>query len=100
MTAPIRPDGAFISPIERSGIPLGPTKSDPSFSATLAEIINGVSDLQEGSKDLIAAFVRGEAVDLHEVMAAAEEAAISLELLVELRNKLTEVYRTVMNMHI
>ncbi|MCC6651299.1 MAG: flagellar hook-basal body complex protein FliE, partial [Candidatus Eisenbacteria bacterium] len=29
--------------------------------------------------------------------AASEEAAISLELLVEVRNKLTEAYRTVMN---
>ena len=30
-------------------------------------------------------------------MAASEEANISLELLVELRNKLTEAYRSVMN---
>ena len=31
-------------------------------------------------------------------MAASEEAAISLELLVEIRNKLTEAYRSVMTM--
>jgi flagellar hook-basal body complex protein FliE len=31
-------------------------------------------------------------------MAAAEEAAISLEFLVEIRNKLTDAYRAVMNM--
>ncbi len=100
MTAPIRPEITVVSPIERGGIPLGASAGSPSFKATLAQIINGVSDLQAGSQDLIAAFVHGEAVDLHEVMAAAEEAAISLELLVELRNKLTEVYRTVMNMHL
>ena len=31
-------------------------------------------------------------------MAAAEEASISLEMLVELRNKLTDAYKTVMAM--
>jgi flagellar hook-basal body complex protein FliE len=47
---------------------------------------------------MISAFVRGEPVEIHEVMAAVEEAGISLSLLVEVRNKLTEAYRTVMNM--
>jgi flagellar hook-basal body complex protein FliE len=31
-------------------------------------------------------------------MAAAEEASISLEMLVELRNKLTDAYKTVVSM--
>jgi flagellar hook-basal body complex protein FliE len=46
---------------------------------------------------MIAAFLRGEPVELHQVMAASEEASISLELMVEIRNKLIEAYRTVMN---
>jgi flagellar hook-basal body complex protein FliE len=37
-------------------------------------------------------------VELHQVTAAAEEASLSLELLVEVRNKFTEAYRTVINM--
>jgi flagellar hook-basal body complex protein FliE len=36
-------------------------------------------------------------VELHQVMAASEEAGIAIELLVEMRNKLTDAYRTVMN---
>ena len=47
---------------------------------------------------MTAAFVNGEPVELHQVMAAAEEAGISLEMLVEVRNKVTEAYRTVINM--
>jgi len=34
------------------------------------------------------------------VMAASEEAGIALNFLVEMRNKLTDAYRTVMNMQI
>ena len=44
-----------------------------------------------------ASFLRGDAVDLHQVVAASEEASISLELLVEIRNKLADAYRTVMS---
>jgi flagellar hook-basal body complex protein FliE len=69
----------------------------PSFAELLKGAINDVTGLQQERDDLIAAFLRGEPVELHQVMAAAEEASISLELLVEIRNKLVEAYRTVMN---
>ena len=99
MTAPIRPDGPRpITPQESRGIPLGEEISGPSFKDTLANALNDVNSIQTEAKDVISAFVRGDPVEIHEVMAASEEAAISLELLVEMRNKLTEAYRTIMNM--
>lgn len=80
-----RPDGA------------APTGAG-SFGETLTRAINEVSAAQEHSAAMTAAFVNGEPVELHQVMAAAEEAGISLEMLVEVRNKFTEAYRTVINM--
>ena len=68
-----------------------------SFGDALRQALNDVSNLQDGSKELIGAFLRGEPVELHQVMAASEEASISLEILVEIRNKLTDAYRSVMN---
>jgi len=100
MTAPIRPQGQAFNPIERGGVPLGPASGEPSFADALKQALGEVSQLQDDARDVIGAFVRGEAIDMHELMAAAEEAAISLELLVEIRNKLTDAYRTVMNMQI
>ena len=100
MTVPIPPGPVGIGQIQASGIPLGPSRSDNSFADTLKAALGDVSQLQGDAKDLIAAFVRGEPVEVHQVMAAAEEAALSLELLVEIRNKLTEAYRTVMNMQV
>jgi flagellar hook-basal body complex protein FliE len=106
MTLPIRPGGpGFVSPLERGlgtplgGSPIGETggADGPSFKDMLARGINDASNLQDTSKDMIAAFLRGEPVELHQVMAASEEASISLELLVEIRNKLTDAYRSVMN---
>jgi len=70
----------------------------PSFGETLEKAINEVSAAQDRSADMTAAFARGEPVEMHQVMAAAEEAGIALEMFVELRNKVTEAYRTLINM--
>ena len=85
-----RPDHGFI------GIDDG--ANGPSFADTLKQALGGVVETQDRATNAIDAFVRGEAIELHEVMAAAEEAGIALDLLVEIRNKLTEAYRSVINM--
>lgn len=85
---------------ERGGFsfPLRGVGGAPSFGQTLQEALGQVSSLQDRAKDAISAFLRGEPVEIHQVMAAAEEAGIALEMLIEVRNKLMEAYRTVMNM--
>ena len=88
---------ALTAPLERPEIGPAPGAPGSSFADLFKKAINDTSNLQDNSKDMIAAYLRGEPVELHQVMAASEEASISLELLVELRNKLTEAYRTVMN---
>ena len=70
----------------------------PSFSETLQQALGDVSQLQTEARDMIGAFVRGEPVEIHEVMTAAEEAGIALEMLIEIRNKLADAYRSVVQM--
>lgn len=70
----------------------------PGFGEVLGRALGQVDTLRAEASDAIHAFVRGEPVELHQVMAAAEEAGLALELLVEMRNKLTDAYRTVMSM--
>jgi flagellar hook-basal body complex protein FliE len=62
--------------------------------------VGDVQGAQEHRDDVIGAFLRGDPVELHQVMAAAEEASLSLSMLVEVRNKLTEAYRSVMNLQV
>ena len=100
MTIPIRPNGPgqVVSPIERGiGAPLGTEQPESPFGDLLSRALGDVVRVQEQKADIIASFLRGDPVELHQVMAAAEEASLSLELLVETRNKLTEAYRTMMN---
>lgn len=69
-----------------------------SFGDTLKQVIGGVSDAQDVAHQNIDAFLRGEPIELHQVMASQEEAGIALQMLVEVRNKFTEAYRSVINM--
>ncbi len=73
-------------------------EGENSFGNTLTRAINEVSDARDKSSDLTARFAAGENVELHQVMAATEEAGIALDMLIELRNKVTEAYRTMINM--
>jgi flagellar hook-basal body complex protein FliE len=43
-------------------------------------------------------YASGEMTDIHQVMIAAEEANLSFQLLMEVRNRLVESYREIMRM--
>lgn len=100
MSSPIRPTPGILTPLERLGGGMPLQDAGPSFADLFRRALGDASALEEDAKNAIAAFLRGEPVELHQVMAASEEAAISLELLVEVRNKLTEAYRTIMNLQV
>ena len=107
MSMPIRPAGPGVSPLERGeqrfGIDRAGIAGDrdaASFGDLFKRALNDASGLETDAQNMIGAFLRGEPVELHQVMAASEEAGIALDLLVEMRNKLTDAYRTVMNMQI
>jgi flagellar hook-basal body complex protein FliE len=72
--------------------------SGTSFADSLTKAINGVSDSQDKATDTLNAFLRGDNVELHQVMAATEEAGISLQMLIEVRNKFADAYRSLTNM--
>jgi flagellar hook-basal body complex protein FliE len=69
-----------------------------SFGEALKQMLGEVSAADMEGQRVTEAFLRGEPVEMHQVMAAAEEAGIAVELLVEIRNKLVEAYRTLTNL--
>ncbi|MEQ1856608.1 MAG: flagellar hook-basal body complex protein FliE [Longimicrobiales bacterium] len=69
-----------------------------SFKDTLSRALGETQALQDQSSDAVQAFLRGEPVELHDVMAAVEEAGIALEMLIAVRDRMVEAYRTVVNM--
>src|SRR5881275_3282721 len=88
---PTRPldRGAIQVPVRGPGATEG-----ASFGDTLKQFVGDVSAQQDAATDLQGRFMRGDNVELHQVMAATEEASVSLDLMVELRNKVTDAYRS------
>lgn len=85
-------DKALTTPVQITG------ESNNSFGDTLTRALNEVSDARDRSGDLTRRFAAGENVELHQVMAASEEAGIALDMVIELRNKVVEAYRSVISM--
>jgi len=86
----------------QAGAP-GASESTPaaggSFQQLLSESVNKVNSLQQQSGALKTAFEQGqEGIDLAQVMVASQKASLSFTAMVEVRNKLVDAYKDVMNM--
>lgn len=75
-----------------------PAEAQKSFSAFFKEAINDVNKSQIESDVLTEKLVRGDDVELHEVMVAAQKAAITLNATMEVRNKVVEAYQEIIRM--
>ena len=67
-----------------------------SFGETLTRAMSEVNTLQQEAEKTVEQLAKGEQVDLHEVMIAAEKARTSFDLLMEIRNKALDAYRELM----
>lgn len=81
-----------------SGVKDVKESSDTSFGEMLTSALNQVNDKQVAAEDASNALVAGDDVDIADVMLASTEAKISLQLAVEVRNKLVSAYNELMNM--
>ncbi|MBU1701725.1 MAG: flagellar hook-basal body complex protein FliE [Candidatus Eisenbacteria bacterium] len=75
-------------------------KNQVSFEETFKEFISGVNENQIRSEDMTGAFARGEVRDLHEVIIAQQEAAVSLKLLVQMRDRVISAYQEISRMQV
>ncbi|GAA5645429.1 MULTISPECIES: flagellar hook-basal body complex protein FliE [Vibrio] len=69
------------------------------FGDMLSRAINNVNGLQKTSGDLQMRFDRGdEGVSLSDVMIARNKSSVAFEATIQVRNKLVEAYKELMNM--
>lgn len=70
------------------------------FVDTLKELITDTDDLQKEAAENRDKFIKGEPIDIHDVMISAQKAKTSFELLTELRNKALDLYRETLRMQV
>jgi flagellar hook-basal body complex protein FliE len=107
----LRPAGEVGAPDMMPGVqaplPLkSPSETSPaqpsgeSFASMLGHMVEEVNARQGAATDAVAALQSGQNVSLHQAVIAMEEANISFQLMVEVRNKLLDSYQELMRMQV
>ena len=71
-----------------------------SFANMLKSLAQDVSIKSAQAGEAVQGVLAGEGVPLHQAVIAAEEASVSFQLMVEVRNKLLESYQELMRMQV
>jgi flagellar hook-basal body complex protein FliE len=88
------------NPILQQSVEAKKKNSSSSFSDTLKEYIQDVNNDQIAAKNQIVKYLKGETKDLHSTVISLEKAEISLQLMLQIKNKLTQAYQEVMRMQV
>lgn len=84
--------------------PVGPLRQTApgasAFSAAFIGALRSVDALQKNAESEISRFLSGEAVDIHQVALAHQQAQLSFELFLQMRNKFVQAYQEIMRMQI
>lgn len=73
-------------------------EAQQSFGDFLKSAIESVNQDQKASDVLTEKLIRGEDVELHDIMIASQKASITLNTTLEIRNKVVEAYQEIMRM--
>jgi flagellar hook-basal body complex protein FliE len=68
------------------------------FGSALADAIGRVEQFQQNADSSIGKFLSGEDEEVHRVALATEQASISFDLFLQVRNKVVSSYQEVMRM--
>lgn len=70
------------------------------FGNMLGQLVNETNAKGAAASDAVKGLLGGKDVSLHQTMIAMEEASVSFQLMVEVRNKLLESYQELMRMQV
>ena len=74
--------------------------SGESFSSMLGKMVADVNQQQVSAGQQVAALQGGQNVPLHQAVISMEEANVSFQLMVEVRNRLMDAYQEIMRMQV
>jgi flagellar hook-basal body complex protein FliE len=91
----LQPNAATPSLSPASGASTG-----TSFDGFLGNMVSEVSAKQAAAGEAMKSVMAGGEMPLHQAMIAVQEASVSFQLMVEVRNKLLESYQELMRMQV
>ncbi len=101
MSLPILPTNISIPPIT---LPTAPsTQTAPgggAFQSAFADAVSQVENFQQNAQTSVNNFLSGEGEELHHVAIATQQAELSFQLFMQVRNKIVAAYSQVMQMQV
>lgn len=101
--APILPVHTTISPIQApatsAASPAG-TPGGAAFQSAFADAIQKVETFGQNATSSVNSFLSGEGDELHDVAIKTQEAEMSFDLFLQVRNKIVSAYQEVMRMQV
>jgi len=83
-----------------AGSATGTPPAQGSFSSLLGQMVQDVNAKQAVAGQSLQDLQSGQNVSLHQTMIAMEEASVSFQLMVEVRNRLLDSYQEIMRMQV
>jgi flagellar hook-basal body complex protein FliE len=91
--------GSDVSEVP-SQLPAAATAGSSDFSSMLGKMVAEVNAKQLDAAQNVNALQSGQNVPLHQAVISMEEASVSFQLMVQVRNKLMDSYQEIMRMQI
>ncbi|OZI11566.1 flagellar hook-basal body complex protein FliE [Bacillaceae bacterium SAS-127] len=77
---------------------VSPSEAQENFASMLKDSVNELNKVETKSTQMTDKLIRGENVDLHQVLIASQKASVSMQFTMEVRNKVVEAYQEIMRM--
>lgn len=96
MITPIQPIGS-LDAVEKTALA---DKAQLPFQSFFQDAVNNLKETDYAVQDEIYKLATGQSDDLHNIVIASQKATMSVQLLVQLRNKALDAYNEVMRMSV
>jgi flagellar hook-basal body complex protein FliE len=101
MTLPATiPTNISIPAIEPPSLAGTQAASGGAFQSVLSDAISKVEGFQQNAQASVDRFLSGEGEELHHVAIASQQAELSFQLFMQVRNKVTAAYQQIMQMQV
>jgi flagellar hook-basal body complex protein FliE len=89
-----------IAPAAASAASAAGTAGGSAFQSVLTDAISQVQSFGNNADNSINSFLAGEGEELHQVAIKTQEASLSFDLFLQVRNKIVAAYQSVMNLQV
>lgn len=100
MSAPIVPSNLSIPAITLPSSTPARSAGGGAFPSAFADAVSKVESFQQNADASIHRFLSGEGEELHHLAIATQQAELSFQLFLQVRNKIVAAYQQVMQMQV